>query len=517
MAFAKKIYLQLSEPDPNDNTGYREMILAALAPLNVRIPLRALKSLYPLLNDSGYCITATLCRSDNGWTLTRVEAGDTCDRLYGIALDIGSTTLRMAIVDVCSGETIAERGCDNSQIALGSNILDRIIAVRAERSNLERLRANVIGDIERLIDTCCAEAKLLRDDIAALTIGGNTTMIHFLLGCDPWQVFQSPYAPVFLDPGMLSAEEVGLRLNCNVFCFPAVANYLGGDITAGLLMTDMDRRSEICAFLDIGTNGELVIGSRDFMIMGAGAAGPALEGAVSESGMMADVGAVCAVRIDENNDLHIETIGNAPPIGICGSGILDLIAQGYIAGWINGNGTMNPAASQRIIEVRDAHDERGEYAICYAMDGDRKLLFRESDVAEYLKCKAAAHTMVATMLDSSGLTADDVDVFYLSGGFGSNYNLESAITVGIYPDIPREKFVLLGNSSLAGAKKYLLDESCRERLKGICQMAAYVQFSEMDTFLSNMVAAQFIPHTNAAAYPSVKRRIKTNEERNANG
>ena len=287
---------------------------------------------------------------------------------------------------------------------------------------------------------------------------------------------------------------------------PAVANYLGGDITAGLLMTDMDTRPDLAVFLDVGTNGELALGCRDYLLTGAGAAGPALEGAVSRSGMRAEPGAVCRVRIGADNRLRCETIGGAAPLGICGSGIVDLIAEGYLAGWISGDGTLDPDASPQIRTVWEEKSGRNVPAIVYAMSPNGPLSFTQDDIAEFVRCKAAAFTMVQTLMEAAGVSLDEVGTFYLSGGFGTHLDLESAVTIGMYPDIPREKFKILGNSSLGGVKKLLLEAEQLARVRQFAAQAAYVQFGEIDKFVENMIAARFLPHTNAALYPSVRRR-----------
>ena len=233
MTFSYKRCFSLDPPGRDDFRADQERILDALKPLDASMPLSVMRKLYPLVSDAGYRVTVTLCPGRNGLEVTRVEPGDTTGSLYGLALDIGSTTLEMELVDMLSGKTVAHSGCVNSQVRFGLNILDRILAVKEDRNNLEQLRCLVAEDIRGLTDQVCAGAGIGREEISALIVGGNTTMIHFLLGCDPWLVFQSPYAPVFFDPGILSARELDLQLDCNVYCFPAVANYLGGDITAG--------------------------------------------------------------------------------------------------------------------------------------------------------------------------------------------------------------------------------------------------------------------------------------------
>lgn len=504
--FARKEYLTLPKPSADDPLDDRARLLRALGPETVHMTLAAMQALYPALRADDYRVTATLSPAEHGWTVVRVEPGDTTARFFALALDIGTTTLEMELLHLPDGAVLSRAGCFNGQCAVGDNILDRIFYAKDEPEHLRHLQELVLESIRGLITQCCEQAAVRPEEIAALGAAGNTTMMHLLLGCEPWQIFQSPYTPVFLDPGVHSARELGLSLDCNIFCMPAVANYLGGDITSGLLLTDLDTRDDPAVFLDVGTNGELALGCREYLLAGAGAAGPALEGAVSKSGMRAEPGAVCRVRIDAENRLHYETIGGTAPKGICGSGIVDLLAEGYLSGWISGDGSLNPDASPQIRPVWEEDSHRNVPAIIYAMSGRGPLYFTQDDIAEFIRCKAAAFTMVQTLLEAAGVSLDEVGTFYLSGGFGTHLDLESAITIGMYPDIPREKFRILGNSSLAGVKKLLTDRTQLDRVRYFAGQTAYVQFGAMEKFVENMTAAQFLPHTNAALYPSVKRR-----------
>ncbi len=504
MTFTEKRHLVLPKPTKDDFRADRERILDTLGEEDVTIGLEALRTLYPLVQDGGYDVTVTLSPAQKSREIIRVEPGDTTGTLYGLALDIGSTTLEMELVDMVSGQVLGNAGCVNSQVSFGLNILDRILAVKEDRKNLRKLRSLILGDIERLADELCT--KVGRESVSALVIGGNTTMIHFFLGCDPWLVFQNPYAPVFFDPGIFSARQVGLDLSCNVFCFPAVANYLGGDITAGLLLTDLDTTDKPSVFLDIGTNGELCLGCKEYLLMGAGAAGPALEGFGSRYGMRAEKGAIRHLRLGEDGNFQLDVIGGGVPKGICGTGIFDLVAECYRAGILHGDGTVNMEDPRYVTWVWDEDLQESLPAVVYGRNGEEKLYFTQRDIQEFVRCKAAGFTMVATLLDYCGLSLADVEKFYLAGGFGTHIDLESAITVGLYPDVDRAKLVPLGNTSLQGAKM-LLDTACLERLTWFRKNGTYLHFSEMETFLQNMVAANFIPHTDSSLYPSVKRRV----------
>ena len=270
--FARKEYLTLPKPSADDPLDDRARLLRALGPETVHMTLAAMQALYPALRADDYRVTATLSPAEHGWTVVRVEPGDTTARFFALALDIGTTTLEMELLHLPDGEALSRAGCFNGQCALGDNILDRIFYAKDNAAHLHELQTLLLGSIRSLISACCERAAVLPEEVAVLGIGGNTTMIHLLLGCEPWQVFQSPYTPVFLDPGIVPASELALPLCCNVFCMPAVANYLGGDITAGLLMTDMDTRPDLAVFLDVGTNGELALGCRDYLLTGAGLA-----------------------------------------------------------------------------------------------------------------------------------------------------------------------------------------------------------------------------------------------------
>lgn len=504
--FARKEYRLVPESTAAEALDDKSRLLRALGVENVRLTLPAMQTLYPALQAADGGVTVTLSPADEGWDIVRIEPGDTTARLFALALDIGTTTLEMELLSLRDGAVLARVGCFNSQCAVGDNILDRIFYAKDDAAHLRELQRLVTEDIGALIGQCCASAQVQPEEIAVLGVGGNTTMIHLLLACEPWRVFQSPYTPVFLDAGCVPARELGLPLVCNVFCMPAVANYLGGDITSGLLLTDLDTREDLAVFLDVGTNGELALGCSEYLLTGAGAAGPALEGAVSRSGMRAEPGAVCRVRIGSDNRLRWETVGGEPPRGICGSGIVDLIAEGYLAGWISGDGTLDMQASPQIRPVWDEKKQRNIPAIVYAIGAQGPLCFTQEDIAEFVRCKAAAFTMVQTLLEEAGVSLEKIGAFYLAGGFGTHLDLESAVTIGMYPDIPREKFRILGNSSLAGVKKLLLDAEQLVRVRHFAEQAVYVQFGEVEKFVENMTAAQFLPHTNPALYPSVRRR-----------
>jgi uncharacterized 2Fe-2S/4Fe-4S cluster protein (DUF4445 family) len=502
-SFSKKEYLSLKMPTEEAAISDQRRIELALNVLGyeqVTFPLQVLRKLYPLCRNGDFDITVTLVHREFDWVVTHVEAGDTTAHHYGLAVDYGSTMIVMQLVDLNSGAVIAEERAVNGQVAYGTDILTRITYTQesSDRAlDLQRVTAETFRQLlEQLTDATSIDA----GNCPVMIVSGNTTMIHFLLGLDAWTVFASPFAPVTADPGFFWGRELGIDFQGLVYIVPAASNYVGGDIVSGLLALDIHKKEETNLFFDIGTNGELVIGNKDWMVAGAGAAGPALEGYISKFGMRAAPGAIDSVKI-QGGDLSFTTIDNQKPVGICGSGIIDLLAQMRINGWIDMAGTLEPSASDRIIYL----PEEKEYAAVYATAADgTPLYFSQTDIHQYLDTKAAAYTMVDCILETAGVSTDDVAHLYLSGAFPAHSDLESAITIGIFPDLPRQKYRLVKNTSLEGARILLLDHDRLSEAKELAENIYCVQFASFPDFLVRMQAAKFIPHTDLGRFPSVK-------------
>ena len=323
---------------------------------------------------------------------------------------------------------------------------------------LEVLRKAAADSITACVRELERQHQLPENSCIAMTIGGNTTMIHFLLGMDAFCVFHTPYAVHADRPGFLPARDLELPVKGYVYIYPAKSNYLGGDIISGMVATGIYKKEKIHAFFDIGTNGELVLGNRDFLLCGAGAAGPALEGGVVKTGMRAMEGAVDRVKL-KNGELHCHVIGETAAKGICGSGIVDLLAELFLHGWIDIRGVLQPEKSRKIME------KDGMLAVNYAPD----LYFYQSDIEEFIRTKAAAYTMVAIMLRESGIELSELEGFYVAGAFGKHVSKESAIAIGMYPDMDRERIIHAGNSSLEGAVCALLDRNVTKEVEEILE------------------------------------------------
>ena len=506
-AISKKEYLSLkmpSEEQPASDHSRIRLALEALGYDHIDIPLHIIRRLYPMCRDGNFDITVTLVHREYDWVVVSIEPGDTRRHHYGLAVDYGSTTIVMQLVDLNSGTVIAEEKDVNEQAAYGTDILTRITFSLESSHNADALQKATVQTFHKLFSRLQEASGIAPQICPVMILSGNTTMIHFLLKLNAWTVFASPYAPVISEPGFLWGRELGMDFNGLVYIVPAASNYIGGDIISGLLVLDIHKQEKTSLFFDIGTNGELVIGNKDWMLAGAGAAGPALEGYISRHGMRAAPGAIDKVVIDGKH-LHYTTIDNQPPVGICGSGIIDLLAQMRLNGWVDISGQLNPTASEHIRYIK----AENQYAVVYAHTAAGKpLYFSQQDIVQYLDTKSAAYTMVECLLESAGTAPEELDRCYLSGAFTAHSNLESAITIGIFPDLPREKYIPIRNTSLDGARTLLLDHTRLQEARELAENIYCVQFASFPDFLVRMQAAKFIPHTDMRRYPSIAEKVK---------
>ena len=555
---SQKQYLELplpTEDDPrSDQQRILDSLMAAGVEERVHIPVHILRELYPLLDNAKWKITVSLAWNGENWEMVEIEEGDTTAQHYGLAVDLGSTTVVARLLDCNSGEILKEVSCFNKQIQWGTDILSRIFYCKDNKEKLEEVRRATVESICECMDKLDAslelqgtpseqkaenngvsesgddrgaknaakKARTISHSALSMVIAGNTTMIHFLLGMDAFCVFYTPHAVHADCPGFQLARDLDIPLKGYVYCYPAKSNYLGGDIISGMIDTELYKKNEISVFFDIGTNGELVIGNKEFLLCGAGAAGPALEGGVVRTGMRADIGAVDEVKIrdgniyvhvigshkedsgshEKNSGNHEENSSGEEPRGICGSGIIDLIAELFLEGWIDIRGKFSTEKSP-LIQERD-----NQLCVEYAPG----LYFYQKDIDEFIRTKSAAHTMVEIMLRESGLDLDQADRFYVAGAFGKYVSKESAITIGMYPDMDRDHIINAGNSSLEGAQKLLLNRSLLTDIDQILEEMVYIQFAEVEDFLELMVAAQALPHTDYKRYPTVMKKLKERQK-----
>lgn len=499
--------LELPPPSLNDNISdlerlKRELMMKGLGCL--RVPFRYLTELAGSVRKENWQITLCTIQAEDCYEITNIFPGRNKEPRYGIAVDIGTTTIVLYLIDLTNGELVDVASVYNSQIKFGDDVITRIVHA-TEHNALGSLNKAVINDINTLLALLRKNHKINIDSIDQIVVAGNTTMTHLFLGLDPSSIREEPYIPTANIFPLSYSGELGLKTNPNipVYTFPCVASYVGGDIVSGVLAARMHRKSELCIFIDIGTNGEIVIGNSEWLVAAACSAGPCFEGSGIRHGMRATEGAIEAVKIDPRTlEVNTEMIGNGgQPMGICGSGMIDAISEMFKAGILNQKGKLQKGLSKRVREGEDGL----EFVIHY---GDGKdIVLTEPDIENLIRAKAAIYAGFCTMLKEVGFTFDEVQKVYIAGGFGKFLNIEKAVILGMLPDLPKEKFEYLGNTSIAGAYLCSLSRKLRDEAEEISRKMTYLELSISRSFMDEYVSGLFIPHTNIDAFPNVKKLI----------
>lgn len=501
--------LSLSEPSISDNTADADRLVSQLKKQlgmdQIDIDLHLLKKLPTILRSCNYTVNCILFRNYNHWILTGVSDPSDPARIAGVAVDLGTTRIVIRLIDLVSGEFLAESSFDNPQIEIGPDILTRI-HFAAAGEGLKKLSHLVVDRMNREIRTAGQGCGIHTKDIHLMVIAGNTAMTHLFLGINPQFIIREPYIPAVNTPDVIETEKLGIHINPfgRAFIFPNVGSYFGGDLIAGILFSEIYKNEQTAILVDVGTNAEVVIGNDSWLIACAGAAGPALESGVTEMGMMAGPGVIDKVRIDPiTKAVTISTIENAPPIGICGSGLIDLAAQLFLAGMLDIRGKLNPAeAGDRI-----KHTDDGLTFIVTPADESgtgRELTISQVDLDSLSRSKAAMYTILETISATVGMTLTDLATFYVAGTFGSFINPASAISIGMLPDLPLDKYSVLGNSSLGGASMLLTDRNAMDEILKIKDRITYMELNVNQDFMNRFSAARFFPHTTPSLFPSVE-------------
>jgi uncharacterized 2Fe-2S/4Fe-4S cluster protein (DUF4445 family) len=504
----ERLTLQLPPPTLDEKISdlermKRELMSKGLGCL--RVPFRFLLGLSRSARKENWDITLSTIHSEDCHEIINVFPGQQHVPQYGIAIDIGTTTIVVYLIDLSSGMLVDVASTYNSQIRFGDDVITRIVNA-TEHHELKNINRAVISDINELVLLLATNHTVSLDSIDCLVISGNTTMTHFFLGLDPASIREEPYIPTANIFPLAYAGELGIKLNPSipVYSFPCVSSYVGGDIVSGILATRMHEKEEISIFIDIGTNGEIVIGNAEWLMSVACSAGPCFEGSGIRHGMRATSGAIEGVTIDpETREVKIRVIGDeARPMGICGSGMIDAIAEMFITGILNQKGKLQPETSERI---RTGEDGR-EFVIHY---GDGKdIVLSEPDIENIVRAKAAIYAGFTTLLREVGFSFDDVDRIYIAGGFGKFLDIEKAVIIGMLPEIPKEKFEYMGNTSVTGAYLFILSRKLRAEAEEIARKMTYLELSISRSFMDEYVSGLFIPHTNIDAFPGVKRLMK---------
>jgi uncharacterized 2Fe-2S/4Fe-4S cluster protein (DUF4445 family) len=456
-------------------------------------------------------ITVGLAEHCGSLRLAEVRPGHVEIAAYGLAVDIGTTTVAAQLVDLNDGRVLATATSYNQQIRRGADIISRIDYARtAER--LAELRQLILDTVNGLIAEMAEQSRVNLHDIRAAFVAGNTTMIHLLLALPPRYIRESPYVPTVNPVPALTAGEVGLviRPEATVECAPGVGSYVGGDITAGLLSTELLTNDEdVFLFLDIGTNGEIVIGNAGWLVGCACSAGPAFEGSGIKCGMRASPGAIEQIELGERGrTATYQVIGGGPPRGVCGSGLICLLGELFRRGVIDAAGHFNPdSGNPRLI----APGGRRAFLV---ETGDRTadgedLVITEADLENLVRTKAAIYAACSLVLESVGLTWDAVARVYIAGGFGRYIRLSEAILIGMLPDLPHGRFTYVGNAALTGAYIALLSRERRRKLAETASRMTYLELSSDPRYMDSYVKAMFLPHTDLSQFPSVERTLRS--------
>jgi uncharacterized 2Fe-2S/4Fe-4S cluster protein (DUF4445 family) len=515
----RRFHLEIPPPSLADNTTDFERLKREL---NLQHGVRELVADLPVirrlahtLRDANWNVTAVLemhnWRFEDGPPrLIDLLPGAERDYLYAVAIDIGTTSNVVYLVDLLSGKVVDTAAEYNQQISCGEDIISRILY--AKRSGgLEHLQRLVVQTLNGLIETLAGRQGIAPTEIYKATVAGNTTMIHLFLGMWPEPIRLEPYIPTLNHPLLVRANELGLHVNpeAPVDCLPGVGSYVGADITAGVLSSLMYQTEELTLFIDVGTNGEIVLGNFDWLIACACSAGPAFEGAGVQSGMRATAGAIDEVWVNSQTyEPTYRVIGNKRPRGICGSGMISLLAEMFLSGVIDKAGKVNV----NLDTPRTRVGEHGpEYVIAWQEETHKQredIVLTQVDIANLLRAKAAIYAGFSVLTRSVGLELAEVEQVLIGGAFGKHIDIEKAIQIGMLPDMPWDRFQYLGNTSALGAYTALLCPDMRREVMHIAERMTYLELSADNTFYDEFTKALFLPHTDLATFPSVARLLK---------
>ncbi len=501
---------KLPEPGLHDNTADSDRIINFFRKkfkIRLNINLQLLKKIPSKIRELNYHIKCVVLKDNDSYILTDIR--DPADHVFGVATDLGTTRVVFRLINLETHDELNEISFDNPQIQIGPDILERIHYAN-NNEGLSKINKLIIdGFNENLEILINPFDDIEMKDILFMTVAGNTAMTHLFLSIDPSNIIREPYIPVVNTPGLFSSEELSIDINKNgrIYVFPNIGSYFGGDLISGIIYSEMNKKDNPSILVDVGTNAEVVLGNKDWLIACAGAAGPALEGGVSKMGMMAGSGVIDSVKIDPSNlEFQIHTIEEKTPKGICGSGLIDLAAQLFLSGLIDIRGKFviekSPEKFKQnngitaLILVPKSESATGE-----------DLVITQIDLDSLIRSKAAMYTILVTISSSVALDLNDFENFFIAGTFGSFIRAESAISIGMIPDISIEKYKSLGNSSLGGATLVLKSPLLFNEIDEIRNSITYMELNVNQEFMNSFSGAKFLPHTNPDLFPSVKKKL----------
>jgi uncharacterized 2Fe-2S/4Fe-4S cluster protein (DUF4445 family) len=505
-----KLYLELVPPTLEDNSSDLTRLERELVKHDIdryRVELGFLRKLPHVVREGGWKVTVTVLEETSGLRLTHIEPGDSRDHLFGLAFDIGTTGVRGELLDLNRGKVLSQGVEYNGQRIYGDDVITRI-AYSNKPDGMAKLQQAVVATINGIIAEMTRNAQVPVEGLSYMTVAANTTMIQLFLGIDPRYLRLAPYVPSASILPLFLAHSLGLDVPEHVYGYaiPSVASYVGGDIVSGLVGTGFYQRQETVLYIDIGTNGETVVGNADWMVSASCSAGPAFEGGGISCGMLATDGAIEGFYYDRKTKQPIlTTIGGAKPRGICGAGLIGIVSELLTTGIINQKGKFQSDSDHRI----RTGSEGLEYLLAPAGETDinKDIVITEVDIDNLIRAKAAMYAGYQTLLKSVGLTFQDLDKVIIAGTFGSHLDIEEAITIGLMPDIDRTKFFFIGNGSLLGARLSSFSTELIEAGRRVARMVTNIELSENGDFMHHYIASMFLPHTESALFPEASRRL----------
>ena len=515
-----KFFVGLSPPTLADSVSDLSRVLRGLKQRyklhNLTVDFDVVKKLPRVLRGGDWKVTvATLVTAVEPRAADRrrarvinVQPGDTRGRHYSLAFDIGTTTVCGQLLDLNRGKVVAESISYNQQISYGADVITRI-AYCQKPGGLKKLQQAVVATINEIIGEILSQNRVDVEYIGHMIVAGNTTMTQILLGLDPKYIRLAPYTPVanFIPP--IEANSLGIKVKKQVylFTFPLVSSYVGGDIVSGIVGSGVHQRKTLTFYMDIGTNGEIVIGNSDWMVTASCSAGPAFEGGGVKHGMVATNGAIEEFGINSSNlEPVVGTIGGEKPKGICGSGLINIVAGLLEAGVIGQNGKFNlDLSTKRIREGTDGY----EYVLSWAPETQigKDIVITEVDIENLMRAKGAMYAGCQTLTKSVEISCSDLEQVIIAGAFGSHIDIEKSITIGLLPDLPMDRFIFIGNGSLLGARLTSFSTDLLDDARRVANMMTNFELSENTNFMNNYMAALFLPHTDADEFPSVKKKL----------
>jgi len=499
-----KLCVEMSAPTVHDHTADHERLYVAIreqidAPI-MQTGFRILQRLSKTLCEANYKVAVTTGRRGGTTEVIEVEPGRRCKTNFAVAVDLGTTTVVAHLLDLTNATTIDTEATYNSQINFGEDYIRRIIYAE-ENNAFDEMQNRIVHDVNNLIVTLASRQRIDLQDITAIVCAGNTAMVHFLLNLDPRRIRKEPYiaSVSFVPP--IRAAEAGIQINKRglLYCLPSVAAYVGSDIVAGVLTTRIYTKKGTCLFIDIGTNGEVVLGNRDWLVCASSSAGPAFEGSGVRHGMRAGAGAIEKLTVLGDGSIEFKTIGETRPAGICGSGLLDTLAELFTNGIIDRTGRFNANGDTRLTEG----DEGLQFQLVPPANDHQEIVITQADINNLVRSKAGVFAAIRVLMESTQTKLEDLEAIYLAGGFGNFLNVRQAVTIGMLPDVPLEKIQFVGNTSIAGAKTVLLSRKALATAEKIAKSMTYFDLMSHPGYMDEFIRANFLPHTDLSLFPSV--------------